>query len=197
MANIPIFQQDGFRIGIGDSNGDGRIDWDFGLRHDQYGSSPWGYHRRGGEVGINSQRGVYVGGDYQDDTAWGSRGGGARVFGDGGYQAGNWSNDVFGNYNRGYANSSPWGYQGGNDGGNVYTGDYYGNRQYGNGWGNGSDAWAGNRWNGAQTSTHYRGDVWGNEASWGSFRTPPFVPSHGGGYYGGCGCQSVGRFMAF
>ena len=55
--SFPIFSHNGFSIGIGDSNRDGKLDFDFGLRHQSYGSSPWGYGSSGAEIGFNTRVG--------------------------------------------------------------------------------------------------------------------------------------------
>src|SRR5687768_2961067 len=124
--SFPIFSHNGFSIGIGDSNRDGKLDFDFGLRHQSYGSSPWGYGSSGAEIGFNTQRGAYVGGNYNNSNIFGSNGAAGRVYGDGGVSSANWSNDVFGNYRNSHYSNSPRHYDYGSNGGNVYSGNYWG-----------------------------------------------------------------------
>src|SRR5688572_11231855 len=124
-SGITLFNNGQFRIGIGDANGDGRPDLDFGLRGQQWGNSPYGGGHQGAEIGLNTQRGVYAGGDYSSYNAYGSQSGFGRVFADGGYEGGQSGRDVFGNYGGSYTNASPNGYYQGNAGGNVYSGNYY------------------------------------------------------------------------
>jgi hypothetical protein len=194
--SIPLFQQDGFRIGIGDANRDGKLDFDFGLRSDTWGNSPFGFGRSGAEIGFNTDRGVYAGGDYSNHNAWGSSGGGGRIFGDGGYESGNWSNDVFGNYNQGYQNSSPYGFESSNMGGNVYNGNYYGQQTNANGWGASHSNWGGNSWTGAHASNHQYGNVFGGGGQFSTY-SPPQVPHWGGGHHQSCGCRCAGGFFGW
>ena len=124
FINIPL--GDGFKIGLGDANRDGKIDFDFGLRSQSWGASPWGVSTGGAEIGFNTARGVYAGGDYSNSNMWGSSGGGARVFSDGGYESGHWANDVFGNYQGSHQAAGPGYYRGATAGGNVWNGNYHG-----------------------------------------------------------------------
>lgn len=192
--SIPIFQQDGFRIGIGDSNNDGRLDFDFGLRSETWGNSPWGSGHNGFEIGLNTDRGVYAGGDYSRHNGWGSHGGGGRVFADGGYETNSWSGDVFGNHHQSYESAGPWHYRSQSHGGNVYSGNYGGHDVSSNWFGTSSHNYAGNSWTGAQVGNYSNSNVFGGH-QYGSYATPPFVPPHGGGHYGRCGCNSVSAFM--
>lgn len=196
MSTIPLFSQDGFTIGIGDSNRDGKLDFDFGLRSESYGSGPFGFGHSGAEIGFNTARGVYAGGDYSNHNAWGSSGGGGRVFGDGGYESGNWSSDVFGNYNQNYQNAGPFYSHSSSNGGNVYSGNYYGHQANSNAFETGYSGWNGNTWTGAQNSQHSYANIFGQGGSI-STHHPGFVPSYGGGHYHGCGCGCVSRFMCF
>lgn len=198
-GSFPIFAQDGFRIGIGDANRDGRLDFDFGVRADQWGGGPHGWGRNGAEIGFNTDRGAYFGTDYERHNGWGSEAGYGRVFGDGGYQAGHAGSDAWGNYHAGETNASPWGYHNSEVGGNTWSGNYYGSRTDANGWGAHQDTWGGNTWTGGGYNTHQYGDVFGNNSSYGRSwpGTPPFVPPHGGGRYGGGGCGCVSQFMMF
>jgi hypothetical protein len=195
MINLPI-GNDGFQIGIGDSNRDGKIDFDFGLRSESWGGGPFGFGHSGAEIGFNTQRGVYAGGDYSNHNAFGSQGGGGRVFADGGFEGGSWSNDVFGNHNQNYANVGPGYAQSSSHGGNVYNGNYYGHQSFANPWEAGNTSYAGNSWNGANMTSSNYGNVFGQGGSFNSF-TPPFVPSFGGGHYHGCGCGCASQFMCF
>lgn len=194
MASFPIFSSNGFSIGIGDANRDGKLDFDFGLRSDSYGNSPFGFGHSGAEIGFNTSRGLYAGGDYSNSNIFGSSGGGGRVFSDGGFESGSWANDVFGNYGSSYQNASPFGYESMNQGGNVFNGNYYGNQSFNNGWEAGASSWGGNAWNGANYSMGSYGNVFGGGGSWG-VANPPFVPSWGGGYYGGAGCGCASNFL--
>ena len=194
--SIPIFQQDGFRIGIGDSNRDGKLDFDFGLRSETWGNSPFGFGHSGAEIGFNTDRGLYAGGDYSNHNAWGSSGGGGRIFGDGGYETGNWSNDVFGNHHVGYENSSPFHFESASRGGNVFNGNYYGHQTNANGFGAAHSDWGGNSWTGAHASNHQYGNIFGGGGQFSTF-TPPFVPGHGCGHYNSCGCRCAGGFFGW
>lgn len=199
--SIPIFHdpQSGFTFGLGDSNQDGRIDFDFGIRNQSYHNGPWGSGHSGAEIGFNTDRGLYLGGDTSNHNFWGSSGGGGRVFQDGGIQSGHWSNDVFGNYHSGGVNTGPGWANTHSNGGNWVTGDYHGHQSHSNPIYSTRSDWAGNRWTGAQVGTHSYGDIFGGHHHGGHIRlgTPPFVPHHGHGHYGGCGCQSVQQFMCF
>ena len=188
--SFPIFSQNGFTIGIGDSNRDGKLDFDFGLRSEAYGNGPFGFGHSGAEIGFNTQRGLYAGGDYSNHNIFGSSGGGGRVFSDGGFESGGWSNDVFGNYNQNYQNVSPFGYQSSNVGGNVYNGNYYGNQSFGNPWEAGNSSWAGNTWTGAHIGSGSYGNVFGGGGSYANV-----VPGYGMGYYNNSGCGCAGRFF--
>ncbi len=194
--SIPIFQQDGFRIGIGDSNNDGKLDFDFGLRSESWGNGPFGFGHGGAEIGFNTQRGVYAGGDYSNHNMWGSQGGGARVFADGGYEAGNWSNDVFGNYHRGYENSSPFSFNSASAGGNVYNGNYYGQQTHVNPFESAHSNWGGNAWTGAHASNHSYGNIFGQGGSFSTYN-PPMIPGWGGGHYQASGCGGAGGFLGW
>ena len=130
--SFPIFSHNGFSIGIGDSNRDGKLDFDFGFRHQSYGSSPWGFGSSGGEIGINTQRGVYLGGNYNNSNMWGSSGAAGRVYGDGGVSSASWGNDVFGNYRNNHYSTSPNHYDHGSNGGKVTSGNYWGTHSAGN-----------------------------------------------------------------
>lgn len=191
MLSIPLFQQDGFSIGIGDSNRDGKLDFDFGLRSESWGSGPFGFGHGGAEIGFNTARGVYAGGDYSNHNMWGSSGGGGRIFGDGGFESGTWSNDVFGNYGNTYQNSSPFGYESNYNGGNVFSGNYFGGNSWGNGWEAGNNAWSGNAWTGGHFQTGNYGNVFGGGGSYASARVPGFA----GGWFGGAGGYSAGGFL--
>jgi len=195
-SGINLFNDGNFRIGIGDANRDGKLDLDFGIRGQQWGNSPWGGGSQGFEVGVNTQRGGYVGADQSSWNGYGSQSSYGRVFADGGFENGSAGGDVFGNWGASHTNSGPNGYYAGNAGGNVYSGQYYGNQVASNGWGYGSDSVAGNSWTGAQVGSHSRGNHYGGGASWNSYN-PGFVPNYGGGHYhgGGCGCAS--RFLGY
>lgn len=196
MSTIPIFQQDGFRIGIGDSNNDGKLDFDFGIRSETYGNSPWGSGHSGFEIGLNTDRGAYVGGDYSNHNMWGSSGGGGRVFADGGHQSGNWSNDIFGNHHQNYESAGPFHYTNSSHGGNFYNGNYYGHRTDANPFEMAHSNYGGNHWTGAHQSNHSYGNIFGQGGSF-SVGTPPFVPSYGHGHHMGCGCCCAGQFMGW
>jgi len=195
MINLPI-GNDGFQIGIGDSNRDGRIDFDFGIRSQAYGSSPFGFGTAGAEIGFNTQRGLYAGGDYSNHNAFGSSGGGGRVFADGGFEAGSWSNDVFGNYGRSYANAGPGYAHSSVGGGNVYNGNYFGQQTDSNYFGTAQSSWGGNTWNGSFQANQAYANIFGQGGSV-SYGTPPFVPSFGGGHYQSSGCNCARQFMRF
>jgi hypothetical protein len=194
--SFPIFSRSGFTIGIGDSNQDGKLDFDFGLRHQSFGSSPWGYGSSGSEIGFNTQRGLYAGAGYSNGNAFGSYGAGGRIYADGGVSAGSYSNDVFGNYRNSHYNTSPYGYDAGSNGGNVYSGNYWGSHSAANGWGASNSSWAGNSWSGASIGSYNSRNIWGGGYSGTTF-TPPFVPSYGYRHYNACGCNSVAAFMGF
>lgn len=194
MQSIPLFSRNGFSIGIGDANGDGKLDFDFGLRSEAYGNGPFGWGHSGAEIGFNTSRGVYAGGDYSNHNMWGSSGAAGRVFGDGGYQSNNWSNDVFGNYGNSYESAGRFHYQSANNGGNVYTGNYHGNQYSSNPWAAGGSNWAGNTWNGAHYESGSYGNVFGGGGSY-SIANPPYVSGWGGGYYHGCGCGAARNFL--
>ncbi len=149
-GGLTLFNDGNFRIGLSDPNHDGRIGFDFGLRSQQWGNSPWGGGSQGFELGVNTNRGAYVGADQSSWNAYGSQSSYGRVFGDGGYDAGGSSRDVFGNWGASQTSAGPSGYYAGNAGGNVYSGDYYGNQVSANRWGYGSDSVVGNNWTGAQ-----------------------------------------------
>ena len=195
-SGITLFNDGNFRIGIGDSNHDGKLDFDFGVRGQQWGNSPWGGGSQGFEVGVNTARGGYVGADQSSWSGYGAQSSYGRVFADGGFENGSSGRDAFGNWGGSYQNSSPNGYYAGNAGGNVYSGNYYGNQVASNGWGYASDSVAGNSWNGAQVGQHSRGNAWGGGVSWGSYN-PGFVPQYGGQHYHGGGCGCAGRFMGY
>lgn len=194
--SFPIFSQNGFTIGIGDSNRDGKLDFDFGLRSEAFGNGPFGYGSQGAEIGFNTQRGVYAGADYSNFNAFGAHGGGGRVYSDGGFQSGSWSNDIFGNYHRNYENAGPFHYEGSQVGGNFRNGNYYGHHAQANPFEASQSSWAGNSWNGAHVGHHSYGNIFGQGCSSSNF-TPPFVPSYGGHHYRGCGCGSVAGFMGW
>lgn len=194
--SLPIFSHNGFSIGIGDANRDGKLDFDFGLRAESYGNGPFGFGHNGAEIGFNTQRGVYAGGDYSNHNMFGSQGGGGRVFGDGGYESGNWSNDVFGNHHRSYENAGPFHFESASRGGNVYNGNYYGHQTNVNPFEAGHSNWGGNTWSGAHSSNHSYGNVFGQYGQM-SMQTPPFVPNYGGGHYQSCGCSCVGSYMGW
>ena len=193
---IPIHLGDGFMLGIGDSNRDGKLDFDFGLRSQSYGNGPFGGGHAGGEIGFNTQRGLYLGGDVSSHNRWGASGAGGRVFSDGGFQSGQWSNDVFGNYQNSQQAGGPGWYSGGGNAGNVYSGNYSGYQTDSNYFGRSNSNWAGNSWSGANISNHSYSNVFGGHGGY-SVGTPPFVPSYGGGHHHGCGCGSAGRFMGW
>ncbi|MEW6283456.1 MAG: hypothetical protein AB1758_32905, partial [Candidatus Eremiobacterota bacterium] len=104
-GGITLFNDGLFRFGLGDANGDGKLDFDFGLRSQSFGGGPYGWGHQGAEIGLNTGRGVYLGGDYSSQTPWGSQAGFGRVFGDGGIESGYRANDAFGNWNSGYTNT--------------------------------------------------------------------------------------------
>lgn len=195
MAGITLFNDGNFRIGLGDSNHDGKLDFDFGLRSQQWGNSPWGGASQGVELGINTARGGYLGADSSSWNNWGSQSSGGRIFADGGYEVGSSSRDVFGNWATGGTNVGPNGFYSGNAGGNVFSGNYYGNQVASNGWGYAQDSVAGNTWTGSQVGSHTRANAWGG-GSWTSYN-PGFVPPWGQVSYhqGGCGC--AGRFLGY
>lgn len=190
-GGFTIFRDGNFRVGLGDANRDGKLDFDFGLRGDAFGNSPWGGGRQGFELGINTARGGYLGADQSSWNGFGSQSSFGRAFTDGGFEAGSAGRDAFGNWGGNYANSSPNGYYANNSGGNVFTGNYYGNQVEANGWGYASDSVAGNAWTGAQVGSHSR-----NGASWGSY-SPGFVPNYGAPAYQRCGCGCAGRFLGY
>lgn len=194
-SGITLFNDGAFRIGIGDANRDGKLDFDFGIRGQQWGNSPWGGGSQGVELGVNTARGAYVGADQSSWNAYGSQSSYGRVFADGGFENGAAGRDVFGNYAGSYQNSGPNGYYAGNAGGNVYTGQYYGNQVASNGWGYAADSVAGNAWTGQQAGVHTRANAWGG-GSWQSYN-PGYVPNFGHQHYhaGGCGC--AGRFLGY
>lgn len=196
-GSFPIFRDpnSGFQIGIGDSNGDGKFDFDFGLRSGSYGNGPFGGGGAGVELGINTARGGYIGADQSSWGPYGVQGSSGRIFADGGHQAGSYSRDVFGNYNQGYSVSSPQGYHASNGGGNIYSGNYYGNQVGANGWGSYSDSVVGNTWTGAQMGSHSRGNAYGG-GSWNSYN-PGYVPSFGAQIFHGGGCGCAGRFLGY
>lgn len=195
-GGLTIFNDGQFRIGLGDSNGDGRLDFDFGLRGQQFGGGPYGWGHQGAEVGLNTARGVYLGGDYSQHSPFGSQAGYGRVFAGGGFETGQVGQDVFGNYGSTYTNAGPHGYYNRNNGGNLYTGNYYGNQTAVNGWGWQQDSVMGNTWTGAQVGQ----GSWGNVAGQGggySYATPGFVPPFGVAHYHSSGCGCAGRFLGF
>jgi hypothetical protein len=194
--SIPIFSHNGFSIGIGDSNRDGKLDFDFGLRHQSYGSSPWGFGSSGAEIGFNTQRGVYVGGNYSNSNVFGSYGAAGRVYGDGGASSASWSNDVFGNYRNSHQNYGPFHYDAGYNGGNVYSGNYWGGHTASNMWGSANSNYAGNTWSGAHVGNHSYSNIWGGGGQYSTFN-PGFVPNYGYGHYNRCGCNSVAAYMGF
>lgn len=195
-GGITLFNDGLFRIGIGDSNGDGKLDFDFGLRAQQWGNSPWGGGSQGVELGLNTARGVYAGADQSSWNAFGSQSNYGRVFANGGHESGHASRDVFGNWGSGYSNSGAHGYYGNNAGGNVFTGNYYGNQVASNGWGYATDSVAGNSWTGTQVGHHTRGNHWGGGTSWGSYN-PGYLPPFGQATYHGGGCGCAGRFLGY
>ena len=192
FINIPL--GDGFKIGLGDANRDGKIDFDFGLRSQSWGASPWGVSTGGAEIGFNTARGVYAGGDYSNSNMWGSSGGGARVFSDGGYESGHWANDVFGNYQGSHQAAGPGYYRGATAGGNVWNGNYHGSNVNVDPFSASSNQWAGNSWTGAHVGTGQYADVFGGRNAYAT-ATPPFVPNYGAGYYNSCGCGCAGNFL--
>ncbi|GMU53657.1 MAG: hypothetical protein AMXMBFR33_28030 [Candidatus Xenobia bacterium] len=193
-GGFTIFNDGNFRIGLGDANRDGKLDFDFGLRSQQYGGGPFGWGHQGAEIGLNTQRGVYAGADYSNNNMFGSQAGYGRFFGDG-VETGHASRDFFGNYNQTYTNTGNHGYTNANAGGNFYTGNYYANQTDMNYWGFRQDAVMGNTWSGAQIGQHSAGNAWG-QTSWGTYN-PGFVPSYGGNFYQGSGCGCAARFMQF
>lgn len=194
-SGITLFNDGAFRIGIGDANRDGKLDFDFGLRGQAWGNGPWGGASQGFELGVNTSRGGYVGADQSSWNAYGSQSSYGRVFADGGQESGAFGRDVFGNWGGGYSNTGPNGYYAGNAGGNVFTGNYYGNQVASNGWGYASDSVAGNAWSGAQVGSHARAG-WGGSAAWNSYN-PGFVPGYGQGHYQGGGCGCAARFLGY
>lgn len=194
MISIPL--GDGFKIGLGDANRDGKIDFDFGLRAESWGGGPFGYSQGGAEIGFNTARGVYAGGDQSFHGAFGSSGGGARVFSDGGYESGHWSNDVFGNYHGHHEASMPGRFSSGTNGGNVFNGNYYGQNTEVNPLYASGNQWAGNSWTGAHVGSGGYADIFGGRSGY-SVATPPFVPPFGGGHYNSCGCGCASSFLCF
>lgn len=194
--SFPIFSQNGFTIGIGDSNRDGKLDFDFGLRHDAFGSSPFGFGHGGAEIGFNTQRGLYAGADSSYSNMFGSGGSGGRIYSDGGVAGYNYNNDVFGNYNSSHINTGPFHYDSGANGGNVFSGNYWGTHTSANPWEMSNSNWGGNTWTGAHGANHNYSNVFGGGYST-SYATPPFVPSFGHGHYMGAGGYSVSAFMGF
>ena len=192
MLRIPLFSQDGFSIGIGDANRDGKLDFDFGLRSETYGNGPFGFGHSGAEIGFNTARGVYAGGDYSNHNMWGSSGGGGRIFGDGGHETGSWGRDIFGNHGSSYQNAGPFHFESSRNGGNFYTGDYHGSRTFSNPFEMGNSAWAGNTWSGGHFETGNYGNIFGGGGSYSSMRVPGFA----GGWFGGSGGYSSGMFLA-
>lgn len=193
--SFPIFSHNGFSIGIGDSNRDGKLDFDFGFRHQSYGSSPWGFGSSGGEIGINTQRGVYLGGNYNNSNMWGSSGAAGRVYGDGGVSSASWGNDVFGNYRNSHYSTSPNHYDHGSNGGNLYSGNYWGTHSAANQWGYSNSSQAGNAWTGAHAGNYNYGNIWGGGGNFSTFN--PGFSAYGYRQYDGCGCNSVRGFMGF
>lgn len=191
-GGFTIFNNGQFRIGLGDANQDGKLDFDFGLRSQAWGASPWGYGSQGAEIGLNTQRGAYLGADYAQGNGWGQSSGYARVFGDG-VQAGNQGSDVFGNYYGSYTNSGANGYYNANQAGNFYTGNYMANQTASNYWGFSQDQVAGNTWTGQQYGQHFRANQWG-ATQFGTFN-PGFVPTYAGNFYQGSGCGCAARFF--
>lgn len=190
-SGLTLFQDGNFRVGIGDANRDGKLDFDFGLRGEAFGNGPWGGAHQGVELGINTARGGYLGADQSTWNGFGSQSSHGRVFGDGGFENGSAARDVFGNWGGSYSNSSPNGFYAGNAGGNAYNGNYYGNQVAANGWGVASDSVAGNTWTGSQVGSHSR-----NGVSWGSYN-PGYVPNYGAPAYHGGGCGCAGRFLGY
>ena len=194
-SGLTLFQDGNFRIGLGDSNRDGKLDFDFGLRGDAFGNGPWGGGRQGVELGINTARGGYFGADQASWGPGGSQLSYGRVFADGGHESGAASRDGWGNWGSSYSNSSPNGYFAGNMGGNVYSGNYYGNQVASNGWGYASDSVAGNAWTGTRFGSHTRG-AGGDGTGWNSYN-PGYVPNFGRPVYHGGGCGCAGRFLGY
>lgn len=152
----------GIRIGIGDYDHNGKIDFDFGLQ----GFNAWGNGASGGynstEIGYGTARGAYIensNGSYtpwarQDNhwgaDSWGSHGSSTYqdVFGN--YENHRYANDVFGNYSYGDTHATPWSFSDRNASGNSYWGNH-------------------------QESGRYA-DAFGN---WGSYNVPGCVPNYG------------------
>lgn len=191
-GGLTIFNDGNFRIGLGDANNDGKLDFDFGLRSQSFGASPWGYASQGAELGLNTQRGAYLGTDYAAGNAFGQQSGYARFFGDG-TQSGAQGSDIFGNYYGTHTNTGAHGYYNANQAGNVYTGNYAANQTSANWFGFSQDAVAGNAWTGQQVGQHsFFGP--GGGGSYTSFN-PGFVPTYAGSFYQGSGCGCAHRFF--
>ncbi len=191
-GGLTIFNNGQFRIGLGDANHDGKLDFDFGLRAQNYGASPWGVGQQGVELGLNTQRGAYLGTDYAQANVMGQSSGYTRFFGDG-FQSGQQGSDVFGNYSSSYANTGWNGTYTANQGGNFYTGNYAANQTASNFFGFSQDSVVGNTWTGAQVGQHMRAGSWG-ATQFGTFN-PGFVPSYAGSFYQGSGCGCAARFF--
>lgn len=191
-GGFTIFNNGQFRIGLGDANHDGKLDFDFGLRSQAFGASPFGWGTQGAEIGLNTDRGAYLGMDQASGNGWGQQSSYARFFGDG-MQAGSQSSDVFGNYTGSYTNTGMNGFYNANQAGNLYTGNYMANQTASNFFGFSQDAVMGNTWSGAQVGQHTRANGWG-ATSFGTFN-PGFVPLYAGNYYQSAGCGCAARFF--
>ncbi len=191
-GGLTIFNDGLFRVGLGDSNHDGKLDFDFGLRSQSYGAGPWGNSSQGAEIGLNTDRGLYLGADRASGNGWGQQSGYARVFGDG-IQAGAQGSDVFGNYHGSYLNTGEHGYYNSNQTGNYWTGNYMANQTASNEFGFSQDQVVGNTWTGQQMGQHTRANAWGG-TQFGTFN-PGFVPPYAANYYQTSGCACAGRFF--
>ncbi len=179
---IPSHGGQGVNLQIGDTNGDGKVDFGLGVRQYQgYGNGYAGAYSAG-EVGFNTGRGVYLdgmngasNGFQRQDNYWGidtsgtTRGSStySDVFGN--YQNNRYANDVWGNYYQGNTSANMWGYSN-------------------------SDV-AGNAWNGSQRWAHQQGDVFGN-FGWNAGSVPAYGHRcyHAGGGYSAGGWFGGGCF---
>ena len=132
----------GFTIGVGDTNRDGKLDFDFGVRaYNGYGNGYSGAYNSS-EIGFNTARGTYVAGEsgsytpwsqqsqnYRADS-WGTQG--SQTYSDvaGNYTNNRYARDVFGGYYEGNTTANSWSYQNQDRSGNVYGGPEFRSGQY-------------------------------------------------------------------
>lgn len=150
---LPTQYGQGLNLQIGDTNGDGKLDFGLGVRQYQGYGNGWGGAYSAGEVGFNTGRGAYLdgysgasNGISSQNNYWGfdtngtSRGSStySDIFGN--YNNNRYANDVWGNYYQGNTQANIWGYTNSNMGGNAYSGANAWNYQAGNVFGGGGYA---------------------------------------------------------